>query len=205
MKLSARRLIRYFTGLVLIGAVLTVAAKIPFPLRLDIDVSTRKESMNMEIGTNGTVNVESVCLRVRIRRASGSPHTEPLKAELYVIGRQMPAGRYGVLDVVSREFNFSEERIVEFTTHPYGIEVPAGDIMVGGVYETFLVVVTDKTGRIIETRSGRVISEKGLHLIREQGVNTLLDRDGNVVDECMDRPAGCRPAEPTAENPGLDH
>ena len=200
-------LLKGFLGLAVMGSVLTAQAQTQFPLRLDIDVSTRKDSRNIGSGKEGSAKVESVSLRVRIRRASGSPHTEPLKAEVYVIGRQIHTGYFGIIDAVTKDFNFSEERLFEFTTRPYRLGATSGNINVGGVYETFLVVVTDDKGEILETRSGRVIREKGIDFIRKHGANTLFDRDGNVVGVINpdDKNSAFKRAVPAATNPGSDY
>jgi hypothetical protein len=131
---------------------------------------------------DGVAKEEVVSLRLRLRRASGSPYTAPLSAEVYVIGRQLQTGYLGIIDVVKKEFNFSEERTFEFKTPTYRLKQTEGNIQkTGNVYETFLVVVVDEEGVIVESRSGRVIQEKGIEFIRKQGRNTLFDRDGNVV------------------------
>lgn len=200
-------LVKCFLGVAICGSVLAAGAQTQFPLRLDIDVSTKRDSRNIGAGKDGQAKVESVSLRVRVRRASGSPHTEPLKAEIYVIGRQIHTGYFGIIDAVMKDFNFSEERVFEFTTRPYNLGATSGNINVGGVYETFLVVVTDEKGEILETRSGRVIGEKGIAFIRENGANTLFDRDGNVIGQITseDKNSAFKRAVPSATNPGSDY
>ena len=71
-----------------------------------------------------------------------------------MIGRQIHTGYYGIIDVVKKDFNFSEERLFEFTTREYALGRTDGNINVGGTYETFLVVVADENGKILDHRSG---------------------------------------------------
>lgn len=100
-----------------------------------------------------------------------------------MIGRQVHTGYFGVVDVIKKEFTFSKknDNSFEFNSRMYALGRTSGNINVGGKYETFLVVVVDKEGKIVATRSGRVIREKGVATIREWERGTLFDRDGNVV------------------------
>ncbi len=190
-------------GVVALGAV--VAAEARFPLQMDIDVSARRNTKNIGAGSEGQARVENVSLRVRVRRASGSPDAQPLTAELYVIGRQIHTGYFGIIDVVKKDFSFAEERLFEFTTSEYALGRTDGNINVGGVYETFLVVIVNDKGEVLETRSGRSIGERGVGLIREMGPSTLFDRDGNVVGKVDVKNSAFKKAVPVATRPGNDY
>lgn len=199
-----------FKGLLvaaIIGSSLSAQAQSKFPLRMDIDVSARRNTKNIGAGKDGQARVENVSLRVRVRQAGGATSTEALKAEVYVIGQQIHTGYYGIIDVVKKDFSFAEERLFEFTTREYALGRTSGNINVGGTYETYLVVITDGKGEILETRSGRIIREKGINLIREHGANTLFDRDGNVVGQFDDsqKNSAFKKAVPSAVNPGSDY
>jgi hypothetical protein len=189
----------------IIGFAVASEAQTQFPLRMDIDVSAKRNTRNIGAGREGQARVENVSLRVRIRRSSGSPHSDPLHAEVYVIGRQTHTGYYGIIDVVKKEFNFAEERLFEFTTREYSLGRTSGNINVGGTYETFLVVVTDEKGEVLESRSGRAIGDKGVARIREMGPKTLFDRDGNVVGVADGKNTAFKKAVPSATNPGNDY
>lgn len=196
--------IAVFLGALMIGTAVSTMANTEFPLKMDIDVSTRRSSQNIGAGKDGEARVERTSLRVKIRRASGSAD-EQLKAEVYVIGRQIQTGYFGIIDVVKKDFSFEKERTFEFTTREYALGRTSGNINVGGVYETFLVVVTDENGEVLDSRSGRVIGEKGIALIREMGPQTLFDRDGNVVGKVDDNHSAFKRAVPAASNPGSDY
>lgn len=198
-------LFKSLLGAALIGSAVAAEAQAEFPLRMDIDVSARRNMHNIGSGSEGSAKVERVSLRIKVRRASGSPYTEPLKAEVYVIGRQIHTGYFGIIDVVKKDFDFNEDRIVEFTTKQYALGRTSGNINVGGVYETYLVVITDDKGEILETRSGRVIHDKGIALIRELGPDTLFDRDGNVVGKVNRENSAFMRAVPAATNPGRNN
>jgi hypothetical protein len=196
--------IKGFLSIAMVGGGIAVHAESQFPLRMDIDVSARRNTREVGAGKEGQAKVENVSLRVRIRRASGSANAQPLTAELYVIGRQIHTGYYGIIDVVKKDFSFAEEREFEFTTREYALGRTGGNINVGGTYETFLVVVADENGEVLDHRSGRVIREQGIQFIREQGPKTLFDRDGNVVGKVDEKNSAFKKAVPAATNPGSD-
>ena len=170
-------------GVMMVGSVLVASAQATFPLRVDIDVSVKRDSNNIGSGSSGSAKVEMVKCRVKVRKAGGQAYTKPLTAELYVIGRQIHTGYYGVIDVVKKEFTFSKENdnTFEFITRAYPFGKTTGNVDVGGKFETYLLVIVDDQGKIVDTRSGRVIREKGIDFIRKLGANTLFDRDGNVI------------------------
>ena len=171
-----------------------------FPLKVDIDVSTKRNSKQIGAGNSGEAKVENVQCRVKIRKAGGQPYESQLTAELYVIGQQLQTGYYGIIDVVKKEFTFTQENgnEFEFLSKMYAIGKTSGNINVGGKYVTYLLVVADQNGKIIETRSGRSIGDKGIALIREMGPMTLFDRDGNVVGKVENPGAAFKAAVPAA-------
>lgn len=192
--------IRGLLGVMVMGCVVATSAQTVFPLRVDMDVSTKRHRKNIGAGWDGEAKVEQVQVRVKIRKSPGQPYTDPLAAELYVIGRQIHTGYFGIIDVVHKEFTFSKENdnSFEFMTRMYALGRTSGNINVGGKYETFLLVVVDKDGKIVDTRSGRVIREKGVGIIREWGPGTLFDRDGNVVGHVDEKNKAFKKAIPTA-------
>ena len=166
-----------------VGCVLAASAQSKFPLKVDIDVSTKRNTKNIGAGSDGEAKVEQVQCRVKIRKAGGQAYEDQLTAELYVIGKQIHTGYFGIIDVVKKEFHFTKENknTFEFKSSMYALGRTSGNINVGGTYETYLLIVVDKDGKIVDTRSGRSIGETGIALIREMGPRTLFDRDGNVV------------------------
>lgn len=188
------------------GSVVAASAQNTFPLRVDIDVSARREKKNVGAGNAGEAKVEQVRCRVKIRKASGQPYADNLTAELYVIGRQIHTGYYGIIDVDKRDFTFTKENdnTFEFASKTYALGQTSGNINVGGKYETYLLVVADKDGKIVDTRSGRAIREKGIAFIRELGPMTLFDRDGNVVGKVENPGEAFKRAVPAATYSGDD-
>ena len=177
-----------------------VASAAEFPLKVDIDVSTKRSTKQIGAGSSGEAKVENVQCRVKIRKAGGQPYEGQLTAELYVIGQQIQTGYYGIIDVDKRDFTFTpeNENIFEFKSKMYAIGKTSGNINVGGKYETYLLVIVDEAGEIIETRSGRSIGEKGIALIRTMGPMTLFDRDGNVIGKVENPGAAFKAAVPAA-------
>lgn len=176
--------VKSLLSLMVLGAICSTGVlAATFPLRVDIDVSVKRDSSNIGAGSAGEAKMEMVKCRVKVRKSGGQAYTKPLTAELYVIGRQIQTGYYGVIDVVKKQFTFSKENdnTFEFTTRAYPFGKTTGNVNVGGKFETYLLVIVDDQGKIVDTRSGRVIREKGIEFIRKLGANTLFDRDGNVI------------------------
>ena len=175
-----------------------------FPLKVDIDVSAKRSTKQIGSGTSGEAKVENVQCRVKIRKAGGQPYKGQLTAELYVIGQQIQTGYYGIIDVVKEEFTLTQEAdyTFEFKSKMYAIGKTSGNINVGGKYVTYLLVVVDQDGEIIDTRSGRSIGDKGIAHIRKMGPKTLFDRDGNVVGKVENPGAAFKAAVPAAVSSG---
>ena len=196
MKLKIKSLL----SITILSCLVTAHAQTVFPLRVDIDVSTKRVNKNIGAGSNGEAKVSQLRLRVKIRKSPGQPYEAPLTAELYVIGQQIHTGYYGIIDVVKKEFTFTKENdnTFEFETKTDPIGRTSGNINVGGKYVTYLVVIVDQTGKIIDTRSGRIIREKGIDIIRTLGPLTLFDRDGNVVGKVNTKNTAFSKAIPAA-------
>lgn len=194
-------------GMAVLASAVTVTANTKFPLRVDLDVSAKKSRQNVGAGADGEVKIEQVQVRVKVRKASGQPWEDPVSAELYVIGRQIQTGYYGVLDVVKEEFTFDKENdnTYEFTSKQYSLPQTSGNVNVGGTYETYLLVIVDHEGKIVDTRSGRHIKDEGIAFIRDLGPKTLFDRDGNVIGEFERDKEGFAAAAASATDPGDDY
>lgn len=193
-------LTRGFLSVAVLGSIMATNAHAAFPLRVDIDVSAKRSTRQVGAGDRGQAKVEQVQCRVKVRKSGGQPYTDQLTAELYVIGRQIHTGYFGIVDVIKQEFNFTKENdnTFEFKSPMYAIGKTSGNIQVGGQYETYLLVIVDKDGEIIDTRSGRSIRDEGIAFIRELGPMTLFDRDGNVVGKVENPGAAFKAAVPAA-------
>ncbi len=176
-------MIKGLLGVAVMGSVLAASAQNVFPLKVDVDVSTKRSTKQIGAGDEGSASVENVQVLVKVRKDGGQAYTEKLTAELYVIGKQIQTGYLCIIDVVKEDFYFTKENkhTYKFTSKSYALGKTDGNINVGGKYETYLVVIVDKDGKTIATRSGRIIRERGIAFIREQGPETLFDRDGNVI------------------------
>jgi hypothetical protein len=202
-----KSLMKSMVCVAVLGSMVAAEAQTKFPLRVSIDVSTKRQRRNIGAGSDGEAKVEQVQVTVRIRKSSGQPWTEPIHAELYVIGKQIHTGYYGIIDVQKGSGTFSKENdnSFEYKSPFYSLGRTSGNINVGGAYETYLVVVTDAEGKIVDTRSGRSISDKGIALIREMGPETLFDRDGNVIGKVENPGQAFKKAIPSATDPGNDY
>ena len=115
-----------------IGSVLTAEA---FPLRVDIDVSTKRDRKMVGAGDSGEVKMETVTVKVKVRKSGGDIPEGKLFAELYVIGKQLHTGYYGIIDVQKGEFELLQENqyTAEYTSPPYTLTTTGGNIKAGGV------------------------------------------------------------------------
>lgn len=199
--------IKYLTSMLLAGCVWTATAKPQFPLHLDIDVAADTDDRNIAEGSSGTAQLNILTCRVRISQTFGAEYDKPLTMELYIIGQQIQTGFYGVMDVIKKRFTLTNEndRAFEFTTKPYIFGRTSGNINVGGEYETYLVVVLDEAGEIVETRCGRALSKKEIAIVRKFGPMTLFDRDGHVVGKLENPGAAFRAAVPAAASTYEDY
>lgn len=181
-----------------LGSVL--AAEAAFPLRVDIDVSTKRDRKMVGAGDSGEVKVETVTVKVKVRRSGGDIPEGKLFAELYVIGKQIHTGNYGIIDVQKGEFELLKENqyTAEYTSPPYTLAETKGNINVGGKYETYLVVISDPDGNIIDYRSGRSLSDEGVAFIRTLGKETMFDKDGNVLGQLENKGEALKIAIPAA-------
>jgi hypothetical protein len=186
---------------VLASSVLAAGA---FPLKVDIDVSTKRTNRQIGAGASGEAKIQNVNLKVKIRRSGGDIPEGKLSAELYVIGKQIHTGNYGIMDVKKGEFELLKENNYEFIyeSPTYTLGRTDGNINVGGRYETYLVVVSGPDGEIIDWRSGRALRDEGVAFIRELGPKTMFDRNGNVVGELENPGEAFKAAVPAAVDPG---
>lgn len=189
------------------ASTLAVQAQTKFPLRVSIDVSAKSERQSIGAGADGEAKIERVRVRVKVRKTSSQPWEDPVTAELYVIGKQIHTGYYGIMDVQKGEFTFSRENdnTFEYVSPTYSMGRTSGNINVGATYETYLVVISDHTGKIVDTRSGRSIRDEGIAFIRELGPETLFDRDGRVIGKIENPGQAFRAAIPSATDPGNDY
>lgn len=197
-------LTKSFLSVAVMGCVVAANAQTTFPLRVDIDVSAKRSRKQIGAGDSGEAKVENIQCRVKIRKSGGQPYADQLTAELYVIGQQIQTDLYGIIDVVKKEFNFTKENnnTVEFSSPMYSLGRTSGNINVGGKYVTYLLVVVDKDGKIVDTRSGRNIRDQGIAKIRELGPKTLFDKEGNVAGTVENPGEAFKKAVPAAVSTG---
>ena len=172
-----------FLSVFIFGAVVATTVRADFPLKLSIDVSNKRNTYVVSSSNNGETKIERVNVDAKIRKAGGQEYTGELTAELYIIGQKVNSGYYGIIDIVKTNFCLTAEndQTFELKTKPYEIGYASGNMKTGARYETYLLVVVDKEGKIIDWRCGRALSQKGIDFIRKQGVNTVFDRDGYVL------------------------
>ena len=185
-----------------LGSVL--AAEAAFPLHVDIDVSAKTSRKQIGAGDDGSATMETVQVKVKVRKNRGDVPEGKLSAELYVIGKQIQTGYYGIIDVQKGEFELLPENqfTAEYKSPVYSLGRTDGNINVGGKYETYLVVICGPDGEVMDYRSGRALSDEGVALIRTMGKNTMFDRDGNVLGKLENPGEAFKAAVPAAVSSG---
>lgn len=195
-------------SMAVIGVLATASiAQAQFPLRVDIDASTIRETRNIGAGADGEVKVEQVQLDVKIHKSSSQPWKNPVFAELYVIGKPVNTDTFTVVGVTKEEFTFTTENdnTFAFKSAPYQFGETSGNINVGNEYETYLVIVIDHEGKAVETRSGRSLSEKEMTLIRTLEINKIYDENLNIVGSVDKLNKNTQKAATSATDPGDDY
>lgn len=195
----------YIKGMIcvtVLGSVL--AAEAAFPLRVDIDVSTKRSSKMIGAGDDGSVKAKTVQVKVKVRKSGGDIPEGKLFAEVYVIGKQIHTGDYGIIDVQKGEFELLKEKqyTAEYVSPTYTLGETGGNINVGGKYETYLVVISGPDGNVIDYRSGRSLSDEGVAFIRTLGKETMFDKDGNVLGQLENKGDALKMAIPAAVSSG---
>jgi len=171
-----------------------------FPLRVDIDVSAKKSRKQIGAGDSGEVRAETVQVKVKCRKSGGDIPEGKLHAELYVIGKQIHTGNYGIIDVQKGDFELTKENgyAAEYTSPTYTLGETKGKINAGGKYETYLVVISGPDGEMIDYRSGRSLSDEEVAFIRTLGPKTMFDKDGNVLGQLENPGEALKVAIPAA-------
>lgn len=202
-----KNLIKGMLCAVVVSSAMVSRANTKFPLRVSIDVSAKTQRQSIGAGLDGEAKVEHVQVKVKVRKTSSQPWDDPVTVELYVIGKQIHTGYYAVIDTKKGEFTFTKknDNTFEYVSPVYPLGRTSGNANVGGTYETYLVVISDHTGKIVDTRSGRVIKQKGIDFIRELGAKTLFDRDGNVIGKIENPGKDFKEAIPSVTAPGDDY
>jgi len=192
-----KKYMQAFVCLTVMGCVASVSA---FPLKVDIDVSTKRERKQIGSGDTGEARLENVKLKVKVRKSGGDIPEGKLFAELYVIGKQIHTGNYGIIDVQKGEFELTKENdySASYESPTYTLGATSGNINVGGKYETYLVVISGPDGEIIDWRSGRALRDEGVAFIRKLGPKTMFDKDGNVLGELENPGEAFKTAIPSA-------
>jgi hypothetical protein len=185
-----------------IGSVVAVDAA--FPLHVDIDVNAKTSRRQIGSGADGSATMETVQVKVKVRKSGGDLPECKLSAEIYVIGKQIQTGHYGIIDVKKGEFELLKEDdyTAEYKSPIYTLGRTDGNINVGGEYETYLVVISGPDGKVIDYRSGRALNDKKVAFIRTLGKDTMFDRDGNVLGKLENKGEALKIAIPAAVSSG---
>lgn len=165
----------------------SAVAQETFPLLLDIDVSTKRthDELAAVNENKDDVRFEWARVNVDISRKVGDVPKGKLAFEFYVIGRDPRSGDYGVIDVVKEAFELKESNDYRFSfsSPTYSIGEPIDVTNIADVYETYLVVVADASGKMLAYRCGWAVTDKDVSFIRKLGLKTRFDEKRTVVGE----------------------
>lgn len=157
------------------------------PLMLDIDVTTRRDHDTLRPiqGDPDNIKLNSATITIKIHRSLGDVPEGKLFAELYVIGRLNDIEAYGIIDVKKGEIKLTEENdyTALFVSPPYDIDQDEEIVNKYGEYRSFLVVVSDAEGNVIDYRDGWSLRNKDITLIRKLGLKAKMDVSGRVIGE----------------------
>ena len=90
------------------------------------------------------------------------------------------------------------ENVFHFSSPVYSLGQTSGNVNIGRTYETYLLVILDKEGKIIDTRSGRAINDKEIQFVRSISPQSLSDRHGNIVGKVDENNTFYKKALPAA-------
>lgn len=157
------------------------------PLMLDIDVSADviMDQLVPVEDDPGEVCLDTTVLTVKVRESVGGIQDTNLVFELYVIGRMPITGELGVIDIQEGEMELSKENhfSATYVSSAYCIQPSDGLIKDHGEYETYLVVLADSSGSLLEYRCGWSIRKKDVEKIRTLRENARFNGRRRVVHE----------------------
>lgn len=159
-----------------------------FPLRVDINASTKIDRSHTSDGMKGQISRSNVSIAVTVKKASTQPWEKPVTVELYVIGTPIDMAGFTVVSATTNEYTFSRENdnTIKFNSPTYTFGAVSGGANAGLKYETFLIIVSDAEGEVVQTRAGRSLAEKEMKLIRTLELKKIYDKDLNIIGSVED-------------------
>lgn len=133
-----------------------VRTLIPPEVEILVRASESAKERNEEfIWANDKVTVVSA--NIEVRKKSRSPYQGTLKAEIYLIGKEMVTGAYTLAGMATSRVHFTEEnkgRYTFKTSAIYRVYEEYNELEIRGAsYEGYLVVVVDPQGNKIATET----------------------------------------------------
>ncbi len=133
-----------------------VRTLIPPEVEISVRASESSKERNEEfIWANDKVTVVSA--NVEVRKKSRSPYQGTLKAEIYLIGKEMVTGAYTLAEMATSRVHFTDENKGRYTFKSsaiYRVYEEYNELEIRGAsYEGYLVVVVDPQGNKIATET----------------------------------------------------
>ena len=159
-----------------------------FPLRVDINASTKTDRKRTSDGMKGQITRNYVTVAVTVKKSSSQPWEKPVSVELYVIGKPVDTEGFTIVGATTNKYTFSKENnnTIKFESPIYTFAEVSLFEEVGLKYETFLIIVSDDQGKVVQTRAGRTLAEKEMELIRTLELRKIYNKDLKIIGSLDD-------------------
>jgi hypothetical protein len=152
--------------------------ELSMPPSMKLDLGKKIRQKRLKYGA-GLVGINEYTFTAKIDQTSSGDYTHKLKAEFFVIGSEIGASKYMLLDRGDESFVLSRENNRSFDFSGNAVEmldfVTFGQRR-GDRYEGFLITVTDELGRIIDYRSTPSWLYKNLEQLKALPVGSFMDK-----------------------------
>jgi hypothetical protein len=184
------------TKIALLTLLLAFSAFAQFPLRVNINASTKTDRKHSSDGMKGQITRNYVTVAVTVKKSSPQPWEKPVMVELYVIGKPVDMEGFTVVGATTNEYTFSKanDNTIKFDSPIYTFAEASILEEVGLKYETYLIVVSDDQGKVVQTRAGRSLAEKEMELIRTLEPRKIYNRDLEIIGTIDDLKKDARKA-----------
>ena len=167
-----------------------VRTLIPPDVSIDVKTSKKAKERNERfIWAHNDINIVSA--ETIIRKKSKSPYRGTLKAEVYLIGKEVVTDRYTLVDKTSSRIKFTDQnkgRVIVNSSGTFRVYEEYNNLEIRGwKYEGYLVVITDPIGNILTFKSDlNFLTDLNIPNIRKFHVGIFFD--DNCVKKSIPRP-----------------
>jgi hypothetical protein len=145
---------------------------------LDLDLGKKIRQKDLEY-SDGAVRINEYMFSAKIKQTSSAIYNHPLEAAFYVIGSEIGANKYMLLDKTSARFTLNNENDRSFSFSGRTVEMldyVSYEQRRGDRYEGFLITITDERGEIIAHRSSPTWLYENLENLQQLPLNSFMDK-----------------------------